>query len=323
MDRPYRHVVVIGPGAVGCVLAVRLARMPDAPAVTLLDRRPDRAARLSARPLHLRSPRGDVEAAVPVRTRPDSPPDLVLLATKAPDARAAAAGAAPWIGPAPLVAFQNGLGAPAEVARALPGTPVVTAVTYLAAHLLAEGVVRHVASLAIHLGYEVRPPDAAVRAVADLLARAGFPAEVEADVTPRVWAKLVVNAALNPVAALAGVPNGHVAARPALRALAVALAEEAEAVARAAGVRLPGPPGCDAALDTARRTADNLCSMLQDLQARRPTEIEYLSGAVTRLAGPLGVPVPAHRAVAALVRQVSSPAAGHTPAAPDIAPATT
>jgi 2-dehydropantoate 2-reductase len=142
--------------------------------------------------------------------------------------------------------------------------------------------------------------------VASMLRAAGFPARVEPDMTPAVWGKLLVNAAINPVAALAGVTNGEVAGRRTLRAMAEAIADEGQATARAAGVTLPYASAAEAAMETARRTADNRCSMLQDLDAGRATEIEYLSGAIVRAAEGSGVPVPANRAVAALVRQVSA-----------------
>jgi 2-dehydropantoate 2-reductase len=306
MTTGFNHVVVIGPGAIGCCVAVRMALAPGAPKITLIDHRPDRAARLSARPILIHTPDGDLEAAIPVRIAPDSPADLVLLATKAYAARAAAAEAAAWIGRAPVVCMQNGLGAAQEVAAALPQTNVVMAVSYQGANFVREGEVNQVAVLRTHLGYEGRGPDDTVRAVADLLDRAGLKPRVEADMTPLVWGKLIVNAAINPVAALAGVTNGEVAARPTLRALAGAIADEGEAVARARGVALPYADALEATLETARGTAENRCSMLQDLEAGRPTEIDYLSGAIASAAEACGVAAPTNRAMTALVRQVSA-----------------
>jgi 2-dehydropantoate 2-reductase len=305
------HVVIIGPGALGRVLAVRLAAAAGGPRVTLIDHRPDRAARLNARPLRLHAAEGDLEARVAVRTAPEAPPDLVLLATKAHAAAEAVRQAASWIGRTPVVTLQNGLGVAAEVAAVLPQAEVVTAVTYQAANVAAEDEVRHVDNGLIRIGREAAPPagpDAGaplLEAVAHVLRLIGCPVRVEPDIRSAVWGKLLINAALNPVAALAGEPNGRVAERPALRALACVLAEEGEAVARAAGIALPYPSAAEATLRTARRTADNRCSMLQDLDAGRPTEIEYLSGALIRAAERHGLAVPTHRALAALVRQVS------------------
>jgi 2-dehydropantoate 2-reductase len=302
-----RHIAILGPGAIGLALAVRLAAAPGGPKVTLIDHRSDRAARLSAQPIRLHTPEGDLEARLPVLAAPTEPPDLVILATKAPAAGAAAVAAASWIGDRPVLTIQNGLGVAEEVARAIPRARVITGVIYQAANFVGEGEVNHIANLAIHLGCPEAPPPL-LEAVAQTLRGVGCTVQVEADMRPVVWGKLLVNAAVNPVAALAGVPNGAVADRPALRSLAQAIAEEGEAVARAEGVVLPYPSAADAALDTARRTADNRCSMLQDLDGRRPTEIDYLNGAIVRVAEARGLSVPANRAIAAIVRQVTASA---------------
>ena len=306
--RGFQHVVVIGPGAIGLCVAIRLAQRDDGPQVTVIDHDADRARRLSGRALWLRSDAGDLRARLPVVLEPRTPPDLVILATKAHQAAAAARAAAAWIGGAALVTLQNGLGAAGEVAEVLPDTPIVVGVTYQAANLVAEGEVHHAASVGTHLGYEGQGPDAVAEAVARLFQRAGLPARVESDMTPVVWWKLVVNAAINPVAALAGVRNGDVADRPTLAALARRLAEEGQAVARAIGVGLPDRSAAEAALETARATAENRCSMLQDLEGGRATEIDYLNGALVSLADERDVPVPANRAVVALVRLLSGPA---------------
>ncbi len=306
-----KHVAIIGPGAVGLVLAVRLALAPDKPKVTLIDHRPDRAARLSAKPIRLHTPTGDLEARIPIRTAPTERPDLVILATKAYAARAAAKMAAPWIGDLPVLTIQNGLGVAEEVADELPRADVVTGVIYMGAHVVSEGEINNVARGSVFLGYPKPPPggvDARVpllRAMALRLAGVDGFALVEADMTPIVWGKLILNAAINPVAALAGEPNGRIAERASLRALAQAIADEGEAVARAEGIALRYLSAAAEVLEVVRQTADNRCSMLQDLDAGRLTEIDYLNGAIVRAAESRGMPVPANRAVAALIRQVS------------------
>ncbi len=307
---PFRHVAVVGPGAIGLVYAVRLAGADGGPRVTLIDHRPDRAARLGDRPLVLHGPGGRVEASVDVRTAPEEPPDLVLLATKAYDAAEAAGAAVEWAPGAPILTLQNGLGVAEEVRAAAPGAAVLVGVTYQAANVRAEGEVNHVASRPTHLGYEGRPPDEVARRVADCLSRAGLPARAEEDMRPIVWGKLLVNAGINPVAALAGVANGEVARRPSLRALASAVAHEGQAVAHAEGVALPYPDAVEATLDASRASAENRCSMLQDIEAGRRTEIDYLNSALVRAAEARGVETPANRAATALVRQVAAAAEG-------------
>ncbi len=308
-DRPsFRHVAVVGPGAIGLVYAVRLAAADGGPRITLIDHRPERASRLDGRPLVLHAPDGRIEVRIDVRTAPQDAPDLVLLATKAFDAAEAARAAGRWAPHVPILTLQNGLGVADEVRAAAPDAAVLVGVTYQAANVRSEGEVNHVASRLTHVGYEGRPADDLARSVSDLLTAAGLPARPEADMQPMVWGKLLVNAGINPVAALAGVVNGEVARRPTLRALADAIALEGEAVARAEGVELPWPSAADATLEAARQTADNRCSMLQDLDAGRRTEIDYLNGAIVRGGEARDVATPANRAATALVRQVAAAA---------------
>jgi 2-dehydropantoate 2-reductase len=213
------------------------------------------------------------------------------------------------------------------VAEELPQADVITGVVYLGAHVVGEGEVNHVAGGTIHIGYTNVPAagrfkrDRHLKFVAMRLAAAmglgsatdqpfiscftEAVASAGGDMRPIIWGKLVINAAINPVAALAGEPNGQVAERPSLRALAQAIAEEGEAVAKAEGVSLPYPSAAEAVLETSRRTAANRCSMLQDLDAGRMTEIDYLNGAIIRAAERHNLSVPANRAITALIRQVT------------------
>jgi 2-dehydropantoate 2-reductase len=92
--------------------------------------------------------------------------------------------------------------------------------------------------------------------------------------------------------------------------MAEAIAAEGEAAARAEGVGLPYASAAAATIETARATAENRCSMLQDLQNGQPTEIEYLNGAIVRVAEAHGLASPANRAVATLVRAVSAARGG-------------
>ncbi|MFO8013850.1 MAG: 2-dehydropantoate 2-reductase N-terminal domain-containing protein, partial [Phycisphaerae bacterium] len=100
--RTFRHVAVVGPGAIGLCVAIRLAQPTGGPQVTLIDHDADRARRLGGRALWLRSETGDRKARLPVALAPATPPDLVILATKAHQAATAARAAARWIGDAVL-----------------------------------------------------------------------------------------------------------------------------------------------------------------------------------------------------------------------------
>jgi 2-dehydropantoate 2-reductase len=135
-----------------------------------------------------------------------------------------------------------------------------------------------------------------------MLRQAGFSVEDAPDPDELLWGKLVINAAINPLTALLGVPNGELLQRPTARALLASLAREAAAVAATQGLTLPYPDPIAAAQETARRTAANRSSMLQDVQRGAPTEIDAICGAILRAGEQYGVPTPTNRIVWQLVK---------------------
>ena len=129
---------------------------------------------------------------------------------------------------------------------------------------------------------------------------AGLDAHVLDDALKLLWRKLVVNAAISPLCALAGRPNGGIVDDPNLQVLARTLVAEAAAVAHADGIAIAG--AWETVEAAARATAANRNSMLQDFDAGRPTEIDAISGAIVRRAQTHGIAVPLTETMLRLVR---------------------
>jgi 2-dehydropantoate 2-reductase len=174
-------------------------------------------------------------------------------------------------------------------------------VTASGAHVLPDDAVRVVAVLPATFGPLPPATDALARAFAEVLIPAGLPCEVVADPWPAIWRKLIINAAINPIAALTGRPNGDLIEVPWLRRLSAAVAREVHAVALARGIDLAGDDPVALVEWACTVTATNHCSMLQDFEAGRPTEIDQLNGAVVALAPP-STPAPLCAALATLVK---------------------
>ena len=136
------------------------------------------------------------------------------------------------------------------------------------------------------------------------LERAGATVNLSPDVLGTIWGKLVVNCAVNPVAALLDLSNGAILEHVEARRLMDEIAREVVRVARATGITLPFPDedGPAQAVKAATINSANYCSMVQDLRRGRPTEIESLNGAVVRQAQSLGLDVPVNRTLADLIR---------------------
>src|SRR5919205_1409517 len=134
-----------------------------------------------------------------------------------------------------------------------------------------------------------------------------MPTHSVADARGPQWRKLIFNAATNPLGALTGLTHGRVCERPDLRALVSALVDEGKAVASAQGIELDADP--EDLIDHAARPEvayDHKASMLQDVEARRPTEIDHLNGGIVRFGREGGVPTPLNAAIQALVKGVEA-----------------
>jgi 2-dehydropantoate 2-reductase len=308
------RVVVLGAGAVGSLFGARLA----AAGVPVL---------LVGRRAHVEAVRARglvVEGVAPGTYRPDAATEVprgirasaVLVTVKSFDLASALDGLARAVPPTPTALLGNGLGLEAIAREALQGAgwPAVDAwlvrgVHTVPATLLGPGRVR-----ASGTGEVVLPtPQAAgvaaraVEEVSTLLTRAGIPVRTSPEFDLELWRKAAVNAAINPVTAARGVPNGALLDGPA-RDEAKRLLEEAVAVARGSGVDL-SLATARADLDrVVRATAENRSSMLQDVERGRPTELDAISGEILRRGAKLGLELPATaRAVEAVRRKLAKP----------------
>ncbi|NIA21650.1 MAG: 2-dehydropantoate 2-reductase [Anaerolineaceae bacterium] len=299
------RVLIVGPGSIGTTLAVRLAN--GGAEVTVLDHRPDRAERIRGEGLSLGTDEGLLQAAVAAVTSAAGLDalDLAILCVKCPALEQAGRRLAELPQATTVVTIQNGLGVVESLKRGLGAAArehtLVAAVTYQAANRDAGGLVHQVANLPTLLDGSpgLRPK---AEAAAALLDSAALPARVEADLRPALWRKLVVNVAINPLTALAGVRNGELARREDLREQMLTLAREVAAVARAEGLALGDAEAEQVALEAATATGENISSMRQDVEAGRATEIEFLTHPLLRLAEQHGMALPLTAEVAARIR---------------------
>jgi len=226
------------------------------------------------------------------------------VATKATGLEAAASTLTGHFRGATMMTVQNGLGAEEIVARH-GDWPLVSGVTFMSGTRHDDTHVEYILDTETWLGpYRATSFDD-VRGIATLLGDAGLKAKALPDLRPAQWSKLIFNATVNAVAALTGLPHdAHFAAteRPEdLGNLVRDLVDEGKRVAAAAGVQLHEDPWEMNVLAT-RRGSAHYPSMLEDVEAHRPTEIDLITGALVREADRLGVPVPLHTALLRLVK---------------------
>lgn len=300
------RIAVVGPGALGCLFASVLSQAGYA--IRLLDKRPERAHLLSERGIHVETHGVVQRFELPVLAAPeDDPCDVLLLCVKAFDTAGASRYSLPLVDErTTVVSLQNGLGNLEAIAENTAPGQVVCAVTGHGATTLAPGSVRHAgAGITRVAPFVVEGMPHAIR-VEHLFRSAGFDVECLVDVDSVRWSKLVVNAAINALSAIHNVPNGRLTEDPALRDDMRRAAKEAERVALGRGIQLLYPDGADQAEAVCRQTGDNLSSMLQDVRARKPTEIDAVNGAIVRHGTELGIPVPVNADLVERIREIEN-----------------
>jgi 2-dehydropantoate 2-reductase len=296
------RVCVIGGGVIGSLFAGHLA---DVAEVSVLTRRREHADALNAEGLRITG-RSERHARVTAASDPDElePFDLAIVATKASGLEGAARSLEGRFPEATIMPVLNGLGAD-EVVRAHGDWPIVSAVTFISGTKHSDTEVEYVLDTETWLGPYEDTPYETVQAIADLVVSAGLKAEALPDLQPAQWSKLIFNATVNSVAGLTGLRHDfHFADEEAptdLGHLVHDLVDEGKAVASAAGVALHDDPWEMNVLAT-RRGSAHYPSMLEDLDSRRTTEIDLITGALVREAEKHGVPVPLHTAMYRLVK---------------------
>lgn len=305
-----RPVVIVGAGALGSLIAARLARAGQP--VLLLGR----AAQVDAIHRHglvLHDDQGSTRLQPPATcdVAAVAQAAVVLLCVKAADTDATARLLAPHLPPdVALVSLQNGV-AHAPLLATLLQRPVGVGLVYVAAALAGPGQVQHAGGQDIVLGAVPGPAgpaagmatlDRGLQLVQQRLQAAGFTLRRTASPLTELWKKLVVNCACNAISALAQAPYGVMAALPAVQELQQALLREAVAVAQAEGHVMDHEERLAAVQRVAQSMPQQRSSTAQDLARGRRSEIDHLNGEVLRAGARHGIATPANQALFALVK---------------------
>ena len=299
------RVCIVGCGAVGSLFAANLANLDDIEVWAYdLDKAHVDAINLNGLQL---TGAGEVVGRLRATAHAaDLPPcDFGMVVTKAMHTEAAIAATAHAFAAGAVATVQNGVGNEETIAPYV--SRVIRGTTFPAGKILAPGVVQWDVKGETTLGpFEPKPAGAdEIELLADACTRAGMPTHAVADARPAQWRKVIFNAATNPIGALTGLTHGRVCEDPALRTLVSGLVDEGKAVAAAQRIVLDADP--EELIDHAARPEvayGHKASMLQDVEARRRTEVDYLNGGIARFGRELGVPTPLHDAVAALIKGV-------------------
>jgi len=313
-------ICIVGAGAVGGFVGAKLAATGHAEVSALA-----RGATLEALRRHgwrVQGAAGDITAAARAADDPGElgAQDVVVIAVKWPALPALAPRLAPLLQASTVVVpamngvpwwFCNGLPGfddpwlrsvdpEGAIARSIPFAAVVGCVVYLSASTPEPGVVRHATGTGLILGEPLGGSSPRVDALVRLLREAGLDASASHNVRHDAWNKLLGNLTINPVSALTGATVDRILADGQVRALCAEAIGEAMAIGARLGFRMAQTP--EERLAGAARLGAFRSSMLQDVDAGRPLELDAIAGAVHEIGTRLGVPMPAIGALLGLTR---------------------
>jgi len=321
--------VVVGAGAIGGYIGACLAR---AGADVVLHGRGPHLAAMREHGLRVTGADGEFQVRPAVAASLDEigAADVVILGVKAHHLTGVAPTLAPLLKPETvIVSTQNGipwwyfqrLGGPMDgwvldrvdpgglMARTIDPARVVGALAYFSTEIVAPGVIRHIEGNRLSLGEPDGTRSDRARRIAEILIAGGLRCPVSTRFRHEVWVKLLGNVAFNPISALTRATLEDMVRHPEVARLVRDVMTETEAVAARLDIELP--VSIDQRLAGAGKVGAHKTSMLQDLEAGRPMEVDAVVGAVVELGERLGVPMPSTRAVYACVKLLGDGAVFH------------
>lgn len=305
--------LIAGAGAIGGYIGAKMARANQD--VTLFARGAHLAA-MQERGLRIISAEGDFEVRPNVIGSLENagPFDVIILGVKAHGLTALAPQIAPLIGEdTTVVSTQNGIpwwyfeDRPLErvdpggiIARSIPMRSVVASLVYLGTDIVEPGVIRHDEGNRISLGEPDGSRSERCKGIAEALIKSGLRCPITARIRHEIWVKILGNVAFNPISALTGATLAGMVRDPGVNALVRNIMTEVETAATKLGIELP--ISIDQRIAGAEKVGEHKTSMLQDLEAGRPMELEAVVGAVVEIGERLGVEMPHTKSVYACAK---------------------
>jgi 2-dehydropantoate 2-reductase len=312
--------LIAGAGAIGAYMGACMARAGQD--VTLFARGPHLRA-MQEHGVRVKSVDGDFEAHPKISENLEEvgPVDVIFLGVKAHGLTQLAPQLKPVLGPhTAVVGTQNGIpwwffqgwGGEHEgmhlervdpggtIANAIEPRRAIGSIVYFATEIAEPGVIRHTEGNRISLGEPDGTRSDRIRQIAEALIAAGLRSPVTTRIRQEIWVKILGNVAFNPISALTGATLVRMARDPEVSALIRKIMEETVAVGAKLGLEVPIT--IDQRIAGAEKVGEHKTSMLQDLEAGRPIELEAIVGAVVELGERLNVPMPHTRAVYACTK---------------------
>ncbi|MDD5166523.1 MAG: 2-dehydropantoate 2-reductase, partial [Candidatus Omnitrophica bacterium] len=276
-------IVIVGPGAMGCLLASFLFKSKEE--LWLLDKDTDRATKISEGGIFIEGISGEwqVKGNVTSDTKKVGEADLVIICVKSYDTKEAITHAKPLVGKSTKVlTLQNGIGNIEIIGEVVGNDKVIGGVTNLGATLLSVGRVRHAGHGETVIGRIDGKIPVELRSIREIFNKVGFETRISRDIKGLLWSKLIINVGINALTAITRLNNGKLVEFAGTRKILREAVTEAVRVAKRKRIKLIYDDPLAKVEAVCEATACNVCSMLQDVLRKKRTEIDYINGVIVR-----------------------------------------
>jgi len=299
----FMRIVVVGPGAMGCLFAGFLAKSGEE--VYLFDKKRERAEYITKNGINVE---GISSLKAPVKAVTD-PKDikgceLIIICVKSYDTEAAVKDVKPLTGKdTRILTLQNGVGNIEAISKIVGQDKAIGGVTSHGATLLGDGHIRHAGKGETVIGgvQAIR-----LKEVAKVFSKAGLETKVADNIQDLIWSKLIINVGINALTAITHLNNGRLIEFKGTEEIMEEAVKEAIKVAEAKGIKLIFDDPIAKVKGVCKATSGNIASMLQDALKKRKTEIDYINGAIVKEASALNIQVPTNKTLTNLIKTMES-----------------
>jgi len=301
-------VIIVGAGAIGMVMGAYLARGGNE--VIFLEKDPETVAAINQQGVGIMKLANDepTDLLFEPAKAVDNPLkikscDMVILAVKSFDTHAAINSVAHLVtSKSPVLSIQTGLGNLEIMAQVVARKNILCGFTYMAGAALGPGKVRLGGLGRTYLGEIDNKKTSRAKRLSRTLNDCGLETELITQIIERIWHKVLVYSAINPISGLLRIKNGRLLEKMEAISLAKRLIDEGLQVAEASGLNLSEFDLYDLFFETCKATSENVSSMLLDLLSDRKTEIDALNGAIIKLGKEYDIPVSTHLTIFELIK---------------------
>jgi 2-dehydropantoate 2-reductase len=300
-------IVIVGPGAMGCLFAAFLAKSEEE--IWILDKDPQRAARINQQGISVEGISGNWQAKIRVSAdvKEIDKAELIVICVKSYHTRPAIMQARSLINEkSQVLTLQNGIGNIEIIGEVVGQDKVIGGVTSLGATLLDVGHVRHAGRGETIIGRIDGKISVQMRLVRDILNKVGLETRISRDIKGLLWSKLIINVGINALTAITRLNNGRLIEFEGTRQILRSAVTEAIRVAKRKRIKLIYDDPLAKVEAVCEATATNVSSMLQDVLRNKQTEIDFINGVIVRQGQELGIPVPVNSVLVDLVKTIEA-----------------